>query len=166
MFTIFNSHSNRVYEKLRCRWHSTNEIMAGKWNVGKNKGGIHNYMVLSWLCFVFLLSIHCKGYATFIRESVLPDEFMLFFASFFLSCTFFFFPSLFFLFSFCSFYAHFIYFSIISISFALAIVIYVCIYSLRIFFTLVRSLHLRKNILSSNNEKYCTAVIGTLFSCV
>lgn len=164
MFAIFNSHSNRVYEKLRCRWHSTNEIMAGKWNVGKNKGGTHNYMVLSWLCFVFLLSIHCKGYATFIRESVLPDELMLFLH---LPCCRVLFRSFsVFPFLFCSFYAHFIYFSIISISFALAIVIYVCIYSLRIFLLWFVPFIWGKNILSSNNEKYCTAVIGTLFSCV
>lgn len=143
MFTIFNSHSNRVYEKLRCRWHSTNEIMAGKWNVGKNKGGIHNCMVLSWLCFVFLLSIHCKGYATFIRESVLPDELMLFFASS-LFVVYFFFLSLFFLF-------HFVLFTLILFIFLLSLSLfspcycYLCLHLFfAYFFTLVRSLHLRK----------------------
>lgn len=142
MFAIFNSHSNRVYEKLRCRWHSTNEIMAGKWNVGKNKGGIHNYMVLSWLYFVFLLSIHCKGYATFIRESVLPDELMLFFASSLLSCTFSFFLCFFFfiLFFLRSLYLYFYYLYLFCPCYC-----YLCLHLFfAYFFTLVRSLHLRK----------------------
>lgn len=129
--------------------------MAGKWNVGKNKRGTQLWSILIvFLFFPYSLYLSlAMGYAVFIRESVFTG-WVYCWCSFRL-----------FLFVRCSemyFFTLILFISLLSPShFALAVVIFFCIYSLLMYF-FVCFLRLKPILSSPNNEEYCAAVVSTV----